>query len=121
MARILVVEDSLSIAEGLRWVLTDAGHDVLVINEGMRGLLDPEHPAWQGLDTILCDLMMPDVTGVEVLEAARKYAPMAQRIVLTGMDDTSEIRQRAAQIAHVYPKPMDWTDLLDAIAGGLHG
>jgi two-component system phosphate regulon response regulator PhoB len=63
MARILVVEDESDISQVLVYNLGQAGHDVSVASNGQAGLdITREDPP----DLILLDLMLPDISGLEV-------------------------------------------------------
>jgi len=63
MARIVVVEDEPDLRQVLAYNLRDAGHEVFVAAEGRKGieLANEEHP-----DVVLLDLMLPDMSGLEV-------------------------------------------------------
>ena len=68
MARILVVEDEPDLRQVLAYNLRDAGHDVVMASEGKKGLaLAYEHPP----DLVLLDLMLPDISGLEVCRALK--------------------------------------------------
>jgi two-component system, cell cycle sensor histidine kinase and response regulator CckA len=79
--RILVVDDEPAISRALRDGLGDA-HDVVIAVSGREALAlllgdDPGH-----FDVILCDVMMPDLDGVELYEALRAKRPeLAERVV----------------------------------------
>lgn len=63
MARILVVEDEADLRQVLSYNLRDAGHDVVLAAEGRKALaLAAEQPP----DLVLLDLMLPDLSGLEV-------------------------------------------------------
>ena len=63
MARILVVEDEKDLQEVLSYNLRQAGHTVTVVGGGREALTAvPE----QRPDLVLLDLMLPDVSGVEI-------------------------------------------------------
>jgi CheY-like chemotaxis protein len=68
MARILVVEDDTSVSQMLRIVLEGDGHEVLVADDGSRGLATA---ARRAPDAIVLDVMMPFMDGFAVLEALR--------------------------------------------------
>jgi two-component system, OmpR family, phosphate regulon response regulator PhoB len=63
MARILVVEDEKDLQELLSYNLRRAGHTVAVVGNGTEalGAVSDHRP-----DLVLLDLMLPDVTGIEV-------------------------------------------------------
>jgi two-component system response regulator PilR (NtrC family) len=67
--RILVVDDEPSMRDMLRIVLRRDGYDVVVAANGREALELLERSAF---DLLLSDIRMPDVTGVEVLRAAKE-------------------------------------------------
>ncbi len=68
MARILVVEDEPDLRQVLHYNLRDAGHDVVMASEGRKGLaLAFEQPP----DLVLLDLMLPDISGLEVCRSLK--------------------------------------------------
>ena len=68
MARVLVIEDEPSISQLLRIVLENRGHEVLVADDGSRGLATATR---RSPDAIILDVMMPFMDGFAVLEALR--------------------------------------------------
>jgi DNA-binding NtrC family response regulator len=66
--RVLVIDDEPDIRESLEALLTDAGYAVDLAHNGTEGLhrLDS-----RGYDIVLLDLMMPDKSGMEVVEEFR--------------------------------------------------
>lgn len=96
-ARILLVDDEPLIGQMIRRVLRD--HDVTVCTSGREGLA-----AWLGdepFDLALCDLMMPDLTGMEFYAQARQHAPgLEDRILfITGGIFTPEAEEFVAGLA----------------------
>jgi DNA-binding response OmpR family regulator len=69
MARVLVIEDDTSVSHLLRMVLETQGHEVLVADDGSRGLAAATR---RSPDAILLDVMMPHLDGFAVLEALRE-------------------------------------------------
>ncbi len=83
--RVLVVDDEPAIARALGHGLGDE-HDVVIAASGREALAlllgdDPGH-----FDVILCDVMMPDLDGVELYEALREKRPQlaAKVVFVTG-------------------------------------
>ncbi|HTS63485.1 MAG TPA: sigma-54 dependent transcriptional regulator [Candidatus Acidoferrales bacterium] len=68
--RILVVDDESDIREGLELLLTSEGYSVDLAQNGTEGIQKLSSAAY---DLALLDLMMPDKTGMEVLEEVRKH------------------------------------------------
>ena len=67
--KILVVDDELDIREGLEFLLTSEGYTVELAQNGTEGLQKMEsHP----YDLVLLDLMMPDRSGMEVIQEVRQ-------------------------------------------------
>jgi two-component system response regulator PilR (NtrC family) len=66
--RILIVDDEPSMREMLRIVLRRDGYDVIVAENGKQAI---EHLRREPVDLLLSDIRMPDVSGVDVLRAAK--------------------------------------------------
>src|SRR5690348_14652844 len=66
---ILVVDDEADIREGLELLLTTEGYAVETAQNGTEGLRKMES---RGYDLVLLDLMMPDRSGMEVLQEVRQ-------------------------------------------------
>jgi DNA-binding NtrC family response regulator len=66
--RVLVIDDEPDIRESLELLLTDSGYAVDLAHNGTEGLHRLES---RGYDIVLLDLMMPDRSGMEVLEEFR--------------------------------------------------
>jgi len=67
--RILVVDDEADIREGLELLLTSEGYAAELAENGTDGLRKMEQHAY---DLVLLDLMMPDLSGMEVIEQVRQ-------------------------------------------------
>ncbi|MBU6366106.1 MAG: sigma-54 dependent transcriptional regulator [Gemmatimonadetes bacterium] len=77
---VLVVDDEVGILESLRILLKSEGFRAVTAQGGRAGLAHLEaHPP----DVVLTDIRMPDVGGVEVLEAVRKADPAVPVILMT--------------------------------------
>ena len=69
MARIVVIEDDQAISMLLRVIFENAGHEVLVADDGSRGVAMATR---RSPDAIILDVMMPFMDGFAVLEALRE-------------------------------------------------
>jgi DNA-binding NtrC family response regulator len=67
--KVLVIDDELDIREGLELLLTSEGYAVELAQNGTEGLQMLEN---RGYDMVLLDLMMPDRSGMEVLQEVRQ-------------------------------------------------
>jgi PAS domain S-box-containing protein len=85
--RVLVVDDESVVAHTLK-VLLQGEHDLVVAQSGAEALelLGKDPATAAGYDAILCDLMMPGMTGMELFEVLRREHPsLARRVVfMTG-------------------------------------
>jgi signal transduction histidine kinase len=79
--RILVVDDELGIREGCRRALASSGFEVEVAENGPAGLAKLHE---SNFDVLLLDAMMPGMSGLELLQHARKIAPALICIIITG-------------------------------------
>src|SRR5580692_10067295 len=66
---VLVIDDEVDIREGLELLLISEGYAVDLAQNGTEGLHRMEN---RGYDLVLLDLMMPDLSGMEVLTEVRK-------------------------------------------------
>ena len=78
---ILVVDDEPRIREGCQIVLSEQGFDVELAEEGKSGLQRIEE---RHFDIVLVDLMLPALSGLDVLERIRARHPDTVVIVITG-------------------------------------
>lgn len=79
--RIYLIDDDADLRCGLREVLERAGHEVRVAENGLathRTLRD-----WP-LDLVICDMLMPDAEGFEVLRTVRAGFPQAKFVMISG-------------------------------------
>ncbi|MGB4759101.1 MAG: response regulator [Candidatus Saccharimonadales bacterium] len=90
MANVLVVEDEPTLSSAYTTLLKHAGYKVVVAHDGRDALQKAtDHEP----DIILLDLRMPNMTGVEFLEAynIKKKHPNVQVIVFSNYDMQDEI------------------------------
>ncbi|HZZ43734.1 MAG TPA: response regulator [Tepidisphaeraceae bacterium] len=115
---ILIVDDQLDTCEPLRRLLTRTGHQVHCLTHGRDALqfLSTQRP-----DLILLDLMMPDLSGFDVLQSIREKPATANTPVLMfSASGSREIRQRAAKLGandFLTKGTLEWPELLGRING----
>jgi two-component system response regulator HydG len=79
-ATILVVDDEKGILDSLRRIFTREGHSVVTARSGEEAL---EVLRQQSVHVVVTDLMMPEMSGSDLLKACRTVAPEAEVIVMT--------------------------------------
>jgi signal transduction histidine kinase len=115
-ARVLVVDDEVAIGRALMRSL-GRYHDVQVLTSGKEALA--RIAAGERFDVILSDLMMPEVTGMEIHEELSRTAPeQARRMVfVTGGAFTTQSREFLDAVPNPrIEKPFDVRTILEIIA-----
>lgn len=101
--KILCIEDEHFISELYVRALSRAGYDVTVEVDGQRGL---ELAQTDQYDIILLDLMIPTITGIEVLRRLRNAAETphlkAKIIITTNLEQREDIRDDIERQADGY-------------------
>ena len=80
MTKILIVEDELNMAQGLKDNLEFEGYNVEIASDGRTGL---QKILQNGYDLILLDVMLPEISGFDICKAARKEGINTPIILLT--------------------------------------
>jgi signal transduction histidine kinase len=116
-ARVLVVDDEARVADVMARMLRGK-HDVTSVSSGVAAL-ELLTSAAPPPDVVLCDVMMPAMTGIELYESIEVRRPeLARRFVfITGGTFTPESEAFLARVSRpVLTKPFDWRAVLAAIA-----
>jgi two-component system response regulator PilR (NtrC family) len=109
MANILVVDDELGMRQFLTHLFQREGHVVRVAENGRDALV---HMRGQAPDLIISDIRMPDMSGVELLRAAREMLPEVEVIMMTAFANVDTAREAFLLGAYDFvQKPFD-NDLL---------
>ncbi len=87
MAKVLVIEDNADLAFGLRTNLEIEGYDVIVAEDGERGLQLARETS---PNLIVLDLMLPQVDGYRVLRELRREASPIPVLILTARDEEAD-------------------------------
>jgi DNA-binding NtrC family response regulator len=104
--RVLIVDDDRPVAAAIALEL--AAHDVVVAESGREALEILRRD--RGFDVILCDVMMPEVSGMDVYEGLRHIDPVLLRrmVMMTGGAFSQRARDWMASVdAPVVEKPFE--------------
>src|SRR4030042_3696974 len=102
---ILVIDDELIMREGCSRILSKDGWAVIAAESGKQGLEEIEAHG-EKIDVILLDLMMPGVSGMEVLDRVRTIDPNLLVIVITGYATVASAVEAVKKGAYDFiPKP----------------
>jgi two-component system, OmpR family, alkaline phosphatase synthesis response regulator PhoP len=116
MKTILVIEDESQVRENIQEILELSDYNVLIAQDGITGLeLAQKHQP----DLIICDIMMPQMDGYEVLMNLRQSDVTATIpvIFLTAKAERADFRRGMELGADDYvTKPFTLTEILEAIA-----
>jgi signal transduction histidine kinase len=117
--RILVVDDELGVREGCRKILSMEGYQVTIAEDGQAGW-EAFQAGGGGFGVLLVDLMMPRMTGLELMKLVRQADPDVLPIIITAHATIDTAVEGTKQGAYSYiPKPFTPDELLLAIKNGL--
>lgn len=113
MAKILIIDDEKSIRNSMKDILVFEGHDVVVAENGMEGLVavKSEKP-----EVVFCDIKMPKMEGIEVLERVKEFSHETPVIMISGhgtIDTAIEAIKKGAY--DFIEKPLDLNRILITI------
>jgi len=119
MSKILVIEDEAAIRRVLVKILSEE-NDTYQVDESEDGLTGIEKIKNDDFDLILCDIKMPKMDGVEVLEAVKKLKPEIPIIMISGHGDldTAVNTMRLGAFDYI-SKPPDLNRLLNTVRNAL--
>lgn len=115
MPKILIIEDEATIRRVLIKILTEE-NDTYEVDEAEDGLIGIEKIKKEDYDLVLCDIKMPKMDGVEVLEAAKKIKPEIPIVMISGHGDldTAVNTMRLGAFDYI-SKPPDLNRLLNTV------
>ena len=112
---VMIVDDQPQIRTVLGDFLTDCGHVVVKAGDGGDALAKLENA--QPIDTILSDIRMPIMDGIDFLKGVRVRFPAIPVILMTGHGDEGVARTALQQGAFDYlSKPVRLAELADILA-----
>ena len=110
--RILIIDDEKSIRNTLREILEYEGNEIVLAENGEQGLSFLEKGKVQ-IDAVLCDIKMPGIDGIEVLEKIQEMEFDAPVIMISGhgnIDTAVECIKKGAY--DFIEKPLDLNRIL---------
>jgi len=119
MSKILIIEDEAAIRRVLVKIITEEfkSHEVFEAPDGINGM---EMASKFSYDLILCDIKMPKMDGVEVLEKIKKTQPEIPVIMISGHGDLDTAVETMRLGAFDYiSKPPDLNRLLTSVRNAL--
>jgi len=80
-SRILVVDDEPGLRDMLVFDLTDRGHEVVAIDDPRLAL---DRLRRESFDLVICDVMMPGLSGMDLLKSIKAVSPGTSVVMVTG-------------------------------------
>ena len=119
MSKILIIEDEASIRRVLSKIISEENESYNV-EQAEDGLLGIEMIMNNDYDLVLCDIKMPKMDGVEVLEKAKKIKPEIPIVMISGHGDldTAVNTMRLGAFDYI-SKPPDLNRLLNTVRNAL--
>ena len=119
MSKILIIEDEAAIRRVLTKIISEE-NDAYNVEEAEDGLLGIEMIKNNDYDLVLCDIKMPKMDGVEVLEKAKKIKPEIPIVMISGHGDldTAVNTMRLGAFDYI-SKPPDLNRLLNTVRNAL--
>jgi DNA-binding NtrC family response regulator len=111
--KILIIDDERAIRNSLKEILVDEGYDVDAAENGSQGcqMVDKEK-----YDVIFCDIKMPEMDGLEVLEKLHQMGVDAAIVMISGHGDINVAVECIKKGAFDFiPKPLDLNRILITI------
>ncbi len=121
MASVLIVDDAELFREGLKAAFTQEGFDVVgIAPDGMTGIdLAREHEP----DLVMLDLLMPGMSGLEIVGTLIKVSPRTRVVLLTASESAEDLLEAVKAGASGYvtkdtPMPRLVSAMHDVLSGG---
>jgi DNA-binding NtrC family response regulator len=114
---LLVVDDEQSVLQSLKRFFAKSGFQVLLANNGQKGL---ELLSLHHIDLLLLDLVMPGMDGLTVLREAKKMSPALKVIIQTGHGGINEAVEAVKNGASDFLVKGDSPEILRTRVGLIH-
>lgn len=116
MYKVLLVDDERIILEGISSIINWEEFDTSLIGTARNGLvaydfIKREHP-----DIVICDIKMPGMNGLELVELMAKEQPSVKFIILSGFNEFNYAKQAMEYgVKHYLLKPCNENSIGDAL------
>ena len=111
--RILLVEDDAHIADGVRFNLEQEGYEVEVVGNGREAVERLTLGSGSPFDLVILDLMLPEMSGFEVVRRVRAAGNFVAILILTAKDEGADVVRGLEEGADDYlTKPFHLEELL---------
>ena len=116
MSKILIIEDEEAIADLEKDYLEMSGYEVLIENDGTKGL---EAALKENIDLLVLDLMLPGVDGYEICKKVREVKNIPILMVSAKKDDIDKIRGLGLGADDYMTKPFSPSELVARVKAHL--
>ncbi len=119
MSKILIIEDEATVRRVLKKIISEE-NETYQVEEAEDGLAGIELIKNKDFDLVFCDIKMPKMDGVEVLEKVRKIKPETPMVMISGHGDldTAVNTMRLGAFDYI-SKPPDLNRLLNTVRNAL--
>ncbi|RJQ65925.1 MAG: response regulator [Desulfobacteraceae bacterium] len=108
--KLLIIDDTEEVLSALCKYFRQKGYHVISASNGLDGLKMIESEK-EGLDIIITDLVLPNISGVAVISLVKKKYPLLPIIAITGWGEHPEALAKEAKADLVMEKPFKLTEL----------
>ena len=117
MAKILLVDDDSSVLAFIKRALESHGHSITLASDGLEALTAIYSREY---DLVLIDLVLPNITGIEILNALKHRSPKTMAIMISGQADIDSAIESVRLGAYDFlKKPVRTEELLSAVEKAL--
>jgi putative two-component system response regulator len=117
MTSILVIDDDAVVREVITEMLKNAGHEVIAAGTAAQAL---ELFADEEIGLVVSDIVMPDLSGLELLEAMRLHRPSLPVVLVTGANTRHNLSEALTRGADgLVAKPFTQAELCEAVENAL--
>jgi DNA-binding NtrC family response regulator len=112
--KILIIDDNEELLDALCNFFTMKNYNVKCATNGLEGLKIIEAEK-DGLDLLITDLVMPNVSGVGIISIMKKKDPEIPVIAITGWGEFPEALAEEARADRILKKPFELEELFGVV------